>query len=80
MLSERNQMDKPKDEAPRDTQVEAAQKEINEVLDKHEVALVPELTFPRYTQPPEEVQLALAVIIKHEPWFNVVLSPKKQDK
>lgn len=71
-----SKQDKPKEE---NTQLEAAKKELQELLEKHGMELVPELNFPRYTQAPNEVQLAIAVIEKHEPSFSVVLRPKKQD-
>lgn len=58
---------------------EDANKEIQEVLEKHGMELVPELSFPRYRELPDEVKLAVMVIMKHEPGFTVVLRPKKQD-
>ena len=73
-------MDKPKNETPKDTQIEVAKKELQELLEKHGMELIGKLSFPRYNQLPDDAQLALAVIMKHEPRFNVVLSPKKQDK
>ena len=60
-------------------QIEAANKEVQTILEKHGLELVPELSFPRYRELPDEVQLALAVIMKHEPRFAVILRPKKED-
>lgn len=54
-----------------------AKKEIQAILDKHDLEIGYEITFPLYKQLPDEVQLALNVLAKHKMKISFTLNPKR---
>jgi hypothetical protein len=57
-------------------EVTKANEEIQKVLEKHKVDIMPTLDFPNYKVYPDDLQLAINVISKHNPKFGIVLQPK----
>lgn len=53
-----------------------AEKEINAILEKHGLKMGYNITFPVYAQLPEEVQLALKILAKHEMRVLITIEPK----
>lgn len=62
------------------SRVEQAQKEINDVLKKYEISMTSSIEFPIYKQLPVDLQLAVAVINKHEPAFVPVFTDLKKNE
>lgn len=50
---------------------EVVTQELNDFLKTHSAKLVPGLTFPIYNKLPLELELAVAVVKKHEPAFDI---------
>lgn len=64
-----------KKEEPKE-EVIKANEEIQQILDKYNVQIQPQMDFPIYKIYPESLQLALKVLEQHNPKFGIVLQPK----
>lgn len=61
---------------PPPEEVVKANQEIEEVLKKYNLILIPRIEFPQYNILPDSVQLSLKVLEEHKPKFGIVLQPK----
>jgi hypothetical protein len=57
--------------------LKSAQDELEGVLKKHNVSLQYEVVFPMYKRLPDEVQLALKVLMRHGMTIRFLLKDKK---
>jgi len=52
--------------------------EVNQFLIDKKVKLVPSISFPNYNKLPVELELALAVMQKHEPSFDIAIASEEE--
>lgn len=57
--------------------MEKAEKQINEILEKNNLKLNYQISFPTYRIIPDEVRLALSVLAKHGMKITFTLEPAK---
>lgn len=62
------------------TNITIAEKRIQEILEKQNLKLGCEISFPMYKQLPDEVQLALRVLVRHGMKILSTLTPQAPKK
>lgn len=53
---------------------------LKKFLEENNIDIYPVLNFPQYNILPDDLKLALAVIVKHNPQFNLTLKNKEGKK
>lgn len=70
-------MQKP-EQKNKEQDIKEIEQQLDQFLKENKVKLAPGLSFPIYNKLPVELELALAVVQKHEPQFLVNLVPEKE--